>query len=119
VQPSGIDISIRICYLLSMSVCSERFATSSQRSFIYSREGGRCHYCQQAINAKGFHADHVQPWSRGGKTETSNLVASCYMCNVAKHTMAYEVFKNNVAKKGLAWRRKRYFAVRSNFSAAR
>jgi 5-methylcytosine-specific restriction endonuclease McrA len=100
-----------------MLTYSDRFATLAQKEFIYYREGGMCHYCKQPIQAKGFHADHIQPWSKGGKTEISNLVASCYMCNIAKHTMEYDLFKMKISKNGLGWRRKRYFAVRSNFTS--
>jgi len=98
-----------------MSTTCLRFATSSQRLAVFSLAGGECHYCGVEINFKGFHVDHRLPFSGGGLTEMDNLVASCYMCNGAKHTMKYSRFKYLLSVNGVEWRRRRYFAVRSNF----
>jgi 5-methylcytosine-specific restriction endonuclease McrA len=101
-----------------MSFRPLRFATPEQRTFVYFRDDAKCHYCGTDISFNSFHADHIYPFSKGGKTNINNLVASCYMCNVAKHTMDYDKFKQNISQKDIDWRRKRFFAVKSNFATA-
>lgn len=56
---------------------------------IWVRFGGRCHYCGCEMKRTGnsperFTIDHKIPISRGGGSETANLVASCLACNGAK-----------------------------------
>jgi len=94
-----------------MSTVSPRQATHSQRRLLYIRDRGKCHYCDTVLKTSEFHADHKLAWSRGGETELVNLVVSCRMCNVAKHTMSYDRFKNLLEDKGLGWRRRRFFAI--------
>ena len=62
---------------------ARRFS-ATQRQSIYRRDGGRCFYCQTLLPASGWHADHVIPHSRGGRTVIFNGVASCPPCNRAK-----------------------------------
>ena len=51
-----------------------------------ARAGYRCEYCRtpHAITAQTFHADHILPQSRGGKTELANLCFACPRCNLRK-----------------------------------
>jgi len=44
---------------------------------------GRCARCGAAL-APGWHADHVQPYARGGVSEPANGRALCPRCNLAK-----------------------------------
>jgi 5-methylcytosine-specific restriction endonuclease McrA len=101
-----------------MSKVVQRYANSVQRVHVYNADSGNCHYCGIALNLKGFHVDHKVPFSKGGATELDNLVASCYMCNGAKHTMNYFKFKYNLSAYGIGWRRRRYFAIKASFSKA-
>lgn len=50
----------------------------------YSRQGGKCRHCGQHKNIKDMHADHVIPYSKGGKTTESNLQLLCKDCNLRK-----------------------------------
>lgn len=43
-----------------------------------------CHYCSCALNRKNRTLDHVVPLSMGGKHILSNVVVSCFNCNVIK-----------------------------------
>ena len=43
----------------------------------------RCVLCGAKLT-RGFHADHIEPWSRGGMTEASNGQALCPTCNLKK-----------------------------------
>lgn len=59
-----------------------------QRLAIYRRDNG---ICQLKIRCNGkkcewdnWHADHIKPWSKGGKTIVSNGQVACPECNLAK-----------------------------------
>lgn len=65
-----------------------RSFTQEQRLAIFRRDGG-C--CQLRIKCNGeklgwgdWHADHIVPHSRGGKTTVSNGQVACIACNTAK-----------------------------------
>jgi 5-methylcytosine-specific restriction endonuclease McrA len=51
------------------------------RSRIYSRDNYECIYCG---SQKQLTLDHVLPKSRGGRNEWTNLVTSCFKCNLKK-----------------------------------
>jgi 5-methylcytosine-specific restriction endonuclease McrA len=44
---------------------------------------GRCAACGEPL-APGWHADHVEPVSAGGRSEPANGQALCPRCNLAK-----------------------------------
>ena len=58
--------------------------TAKMRAVIFERDGARCFYCEARLASVGWHADHVIPWSRGGRTVVVNGVASCPRCNLRK-----------------------------------
>jgi hypothetical protein len=51
------------------------------RNEIYERDGYRCVKCG---NTDNLQVDHIVPFSKGGKTEKSNLQTLCKKCNVEK-----------------------------------
>ena len=53
----------------------------AMRAAVIARDGAVCAYCS-APNS--FQCDHVVPRARGGKSEMSNLAASCKSCNSSK-----------------------------------
>lgn len=53
----------------------------ANRNRIYKRDGNQCVYCG---SNKNLTLDHVIPKSRGGKNEWTNLVTSCFKCNLKK-----------------------------------
>ncbi|MFT3755984.1 MAG: RHS repeat-associated core domain-containing protein [Pseudoxanthomonas sp.] len=71
-----------------------RAPTASQREAALQRSKGsdgkeRCTYCgaqldRKAGKANSVEIDHKQAYSRGGKTENSNLDAACRTCNRSK-----------------------------------
>lgn len=51
------------------------------RKRIFSRDNYECVYCGYK---KNLTIDHVLPKSRGGRNEWTNLVTSCFRCNLKK-----------------------------------
>jgi 5-methylcytosine-specific restriction endonuclease McrA len=51
------------------------------RNRIFKRDGHECVYCG---SKKDLTLDHVIPKSRGGGNTWTNLVTSCFKCNVRK-----------------------------------
>ena len=50
----------------------------------YHEQGGLCAICGKPFDQKDMQGDHIVPWSKGGKTEYSNLQMLCVPCNLAK-----------------------------------
>jgi HNH endonuclease len=55
----------------------------AQRRVLAFVSGGVCSRCGKQLPEQ-FHADHVLPWSRGGRTITTNGAALCPRCNLIK-----------------------------------
>ena len=58
----------------------------STKRFVLARDGYRCVYCLSTDAP--LHCDHVVPFSKGGTSDASNLVAACARCNSAKGNRA-------------------------------
>lgn len=74
---------------------NQRLFTHGQRLAIFRRDGG---VCQLKLKCKGekcdwdnWEADHIQPWSKGGKTTVINGHVACPACNASKNN------KNSIA----------------------
>ena len=61
-----------------------RCFTREERMAAYRKQGGRCAMCGRWFDFNAMEGDHVIPFSRGGKTETSNLQMLCRTCNRSK-----------------------------------
>lgn len=44
----------------------------------------KCNICSKEILLENCHADHIKPWTNGGKTEYENLQILCISCNLKK-----------------------------------
>lgn len=51
---------------------------------VYERQGGECAICQKKFDISDMEADHITPWSEGGKTEEENCQMLCRKCNREK-----------------------------------
>jgi len=67
---------------------NQREFDQNQRRAIFRRDKG---ICQLKIKCNGkkcewdnWHADHIKPWSKGGRTIVSNGQVACPECNLAK-----------------------------------
>lgn len=54
------------------------------RKNLYRRDNYTCQYCGTRFPTEDLSIDHVQPKSRGGKTEWENCVLACIRCNTKK-----------------------------------
>ncbi len=63
---------------------SRRYFTSEQRKKIYEKSLGYCAECGLSLSETNFHADHIVPYSKGGKTTLENGQAMCTRCNRKK-----------------------------------
>ncbi len=51
---------------------------------IFEKQGGKCKHCGKEFPLSQMHADHIKPWSLGGKTIPENCQVLCQSCNAKK-----------------------------------
>lgn len=61
-----------------------RAFTESQKRTVYERQKGICKKCGKHYEFHEMEADHVKPWSKGGKTNIDNCYMECVNCNRTK-----------------------------------
>lgn len=50
----------------------------------YERQEHKCAICGEKFEFEAMHADHITPWSKGGKTVKENCQMLCRNCNLKK-----------------------------------
>ena len=63
---------------------SIRAFTDSNKRTLYERQNGICPTCKEHFKIGEMEADHITPWSQGGKTELENGQMLCRECNRRK-----------------------------------
>ena len=61
----------------------KRFFTQRQKRILKLTSGNYCQNCKKKLYGK-FHADHIIPYSKDGKTILINAQALCAECNLKK-----------------------------------
>lgn len=67
---------------MKKSTIGRRF-NSSQKVTLYLYAKGVCSICSKPLS-KGWHGDHIHPYSKGGQTDIVNGQALCAECNLKK-----------------------------------
>ena len=63
---------------------SKRNFDEAQRQVIFRRFNGECQICGKVCEWNDWEADHIIPWSKGGKTVVENGQVLCPSCNSRK-----------------------------------
>lgn len=63
----------------------ERKSLSKKVRFeVFKRDSFTCQYCGKAAPDVVLHIDHIQPVSKDGEDDITNLITSCFDCNMGK-----------------------------------
>ncbi len=57
---------------------------AGMRQKVYEMQDGECAICKKEFDISDMEADHIRPWSQGGKTEEQNCQMLCRKCNREK-----------------------------------
>jgi len=63
---------------------SIRTFTDGEKRTAYEIQEGRCAHCDEKFEIEEMEADHITPWSKGGKTVLDNCQTLCLDCNRRK-----------------------------------
>ena len=66
----------------------KRFFSKRQKKIMKISSGNYCEICSKELNGI-FHADHIIPFSKDGKTILKNAQALCQDCNLKKGNKIY------------------------------
>lgn len=61
-----------------------RSFTPAQKNEVYEKQKGICALCHNHFDISEMEADHITPWSQGGKTDIDNCQMLCRDCNRRK-----------------------------------
>lgn len=75
---------------------SGEYQPARLRAEIYREFSGRCAYCDDKVQLKYFHIDHIVPRAKGGADKRMNMAAACSSCNVKKGTDTLQDFCGKV-----------------------
>ncbi|MDE2767885.1 MAG: DUF262 domain-containing protein [Chloroflexota bacterium] len=58
--------------------------SAAMKQVAFERQQGICNECHKSFSIESMEADHIDPWSEGGKTEDKNCQVLCRPCNRRK-----------------------------------
>lgn len=61
-----------------------RTFSNAMKATQYHIQGGKCPVCEETFTLAEMDADHIVPWSKGGKTDLDNCQMLCRPCNRSK-----------------------------------
>ena len=84
VSSPSVTIRLPAVARLKKTVSRMKKDVKFSRLNVYARDGFRCQFCGEKKAQRLLTYDHVLPFSRGGKTEWTNIVTACGSCNRRK-----------------------------------
>ena len=63
---------------------SIRAFSDTMKSAAFEKQGGVCPLCNEKFDIDQMAGDHIDPWSKGGKTDADNCQMLCMPCNRRK-----------------------------------
>ena len=76
-----------------------KWCRPSTRLAIYLRDGLACAYCGASVeDGARLSLDHLNPHSKGGSNDPSNLVTACERCNKSRGNRSVRAFCRAVAE---------------------
>lgn len=63
------------------------------KQWIYERDKGICHYCQNPVEYHKSHCHHVLELSEGGSNHPSNLKTLCIECHKVRHPFMKRILR--------------------------
>ena len=82
-----------------LSFYKRKNAVKFSRENVYTRDKGRCQYCNITLPRPKATYDHVIPRDMGGKTKWDNIVIACFECNQRKRNRTPEQAKMRLLSK--------------------
>ena len=76
-----LDNLLRDCFAVKDPY---RTFNKEQRRLIWNNSNKRCKVCNAKLSFNSFHADHIKPHSRGGRTSLRNAQVLCAKHNIQK-----------------------------------
>lgn len=70
--------------VIALKSYKKRRGVAFTRYNLFLRDGFRCQYCGNRFSSRELTFDHVIPRSKGGRSEWTNIVASCAADNLRK-----------------------------------
>lgn len=68
----------------NVSLDQVRIFSEGDKATIYAKFQGTCQLCGKKVGERSWHADHMIPWIKGGKTISENGQVLCPRCNRSK-----------------------------------
>jgi 5-methylcytosine-specific restriction endonuclease McrA len=84
VSSPSMTIQIPAVVRLKKRVARMKKDVKFSRANVYQRDEHRCQFCGEKKSTRQLTYDHVKPFSRGGKTDWTNIVTACGDCNRRK-----------------------------------
>lgn len=100
VRSPGTELKLPAVLALKEYVPMDR-APAFTRFNVFLRDKWQCQYCAEYFKTDELTFDHVIPRSRGGRTNWTNIVASCQCCNRKKGQIAQRM-RNVSAERAFA-----------------
>lgn len=69
---------------INMGHKKRKSLSKKTRFEVFKRDGFQCAYCGQSPPSVVLEVDHIEPVSKGGCDDLSNLITSCFYCNRGK-----------------------------------